>query len=399
MRVLSEVELEAVNRVVEHLRCHPEDLHRNEFRELREYMASLGASIPPPPDTPDVSGVRKEANSDDEEEYVSEPDSQRCVLEPVSDDDIAAYDGTDPTPEDEERAMGLKAQAAELAADGDFDKAIDLMGQALRIVPGKAMYWAQRASYFLKCTQPGAALQDANRALDLNPENVRALRVRGTVNRRLGKWEEALKDLSEAQAVDYDEGIDEILRFVQKRTNDRRQFQQRKKEAQRLRQEALRRQREQELREEEMKREQQQQRDQQQSGAGDFPGGAGGFPGGAGGFPGGAGGFPGGAGGFPGGAGGGGMQSFMESLFQDQELAEAMKDPEVAAKLATLRSNPMAALQMMGDPKVGPLIQKMMSKAMGGSSPGSSPFAAGASAGASAGATSHADAHHSDELD
>ncbi|EKF98401.1 Hsc70-interacting protein, putative, partial [Trypanosoma cruzi] len=273
MRVLSGVELEAVNRVVEHLRCHPEDLHRNELRELREYMASLGASIPPPPDTPDVSGVRKEANSDDEEEYVSEPDSQRCALEPVSDDDITAYDGTDPTPEDEERAMGLKAQAAELAADGDFDKAIELMGKALRIVPGKAMYWAQRASYFLKCTQPGAALQDANRALDLNPENVRALRVRGTVNRRLGKWEEALKDLSEAQAVDYDEGIDEILRFVQKRTNDRRQFQQRKKEAQRLRQEALRRQREQELREEEMKREQQQQRDQQQSGAGDFPGG------------------------------------------------------------------------------------------------------------------------------
>ncbi|EKF98396.1 Hsc70-interacting protein, putative, partial [Trypanosoma cruzi] len=42
------------------------------------------------------------------------------------------------------------------------------------------------------------------------------------------------------------------------------------------------------------------------------------------------------------------MQSFMENLFQDQELAEAMKDPEVAAKLATLRSNPMAALQMMG---------------------------------------------------
>ncbi|EKF33114.1 Hsc70-interacting protein, putative [Trypanosoma cruzi marinkellei] len=375
MRVLSEVEFEAVNRVVEHLRCHPEDLNRNEFRELREYMASLGASIPPPLETPDVSGVKKETKSDDEEEYVSEPDSQRCVLEPVADDDIAAYDGTDSTPEDEERAMGLKAQAAELAANGDFDKAIELMGQALRIVPGKAMYWAQRASYFLKCTQPGAALQDANRALDLNPENVRALRVRGTVNRRLGKWEEALKDLSEAQAVDYDEGIDEILRFVQKRTNDRRQFQQRKKEAQRLRQEALRRQREQELREEEMKR------DQQQSGAGGFPGGAGGFPGGA--------------GGFPGGAGGGGMQSFMESLFQDQELAEAMKDPEVAAKLGTLRSNPMTALQMMGDPKVGPLIQKMMSKAMGGSSPGSSPFGAGGSAGA----TSHAGAHQSDELD
>ncbi|RNF09555.1 Hsc70-interacting protein [Trypanosoma conorhini] len=408
MPVLNATDLEAVNRVLEHLRDHPEELHREELQGLRAYMVSLGASIPPTSptgDKPDSNAAKKETNEEEEEELMSEPDPERWELEEVPDDGIQVSTVSDPTPEEEEEAMGLKAQAADCAAGGKLDEAIDLMARALRLVPGKAMYWSQRASYLLQCARPGGALRDANRALQINPENVRALRVRGTVNRHLGKWEEALKDLSEAQAVDYEEGLKDLLKIVQEKADAIRQFRRHKEEkAQRLRQEALRRQREQEQREEERER-------QAQSagasgfpgGAGGFPGGAGGFPGGAGGFPGGAGGFPGGAGGFPGGAGGfpggagGGMQSFMDDLFKDEELREAMKDPEVAAKLATLQQNPMSALQLLNDPKVGPLLQKMMSKAMPGAAPGS--FSSGAGAGAPASATPHASAHPEDELD
>ncbi|KEG09942.1 Hsc70-interacting protein [Trypanosoma grayi] len=400
MHSISATDVEAVNRVLGHLRHHPDELHRDEFDELRAYLKSLGATLPPPPPPPEKTEENEPAD------LASEPDEERWELEDVPDDGIPAAVAADATPEDEENAAALKAEAAERAGEGKIDAAVELMTQALRMVPGKAMYWSQRASYLLDCARPGAAFHDANRALSINPQNVRALRVRGTVNRHLGNWEDALKDLSEAQTIDYDEKTDALLRLAQEKSNARRQKRrQREEEEQRQRQEALRRQREQELREEEEER----QREEKQHGGfpGGFPSGGmptGGFPGGgmpAGGFPSGgmpAGGFPSGgmpAGGFPGGA----VPPGMEELFRDPELMAAMQDPEVASKFATLMQNPMAAMQMMGDPKVGPLLQKFMSKAMGGGVPGGFSRAPPPPPTTSAGAAPQRTTHPSDELD
>ncbi|ORC90085.1 putative Hsc70-interacting protein (Hip) [Trypanosoma theileri] len=372
METLSVNDLEAVKRVVEYLRHHPEELHRDELQEFRAYLVSLGASLPQP--RTESKEPTKEEESD-EELNTSEPDDERWELEKdISDDNIPLSTSADPTPEEEEKAAELKAAAAESASQGNKEEAVEKMGEALRLVPGKAMYWSQRASYLLDCARPGAALRDASRALDINPQNVRALRVRGTVNRHLGKWEDALKDLGEAQTIDYDEHIDGLLKFVKERLSRRRQALREKQEKEeRKREEAIRRQREQEQREREQESSQKHGQE------------TGGFPGGA------PGGFP---GGFPGGA----IPPGMEELLNDPEFKTAMQDPEVAAKLATLMQNPMAAMQMMGDPKMGPLMQKMMSKMMGGGGfPGG--FPGGAPGGFPGGKSSNANTHSNDDLD
>ncbi|KAH9598713.1 STI1 domain [Trypanosoma melophagium] len=354
MESLSVNDLEAVKRVVEYLRHHPEEIYRDELRDFRAYLVSFGASLPQPRAENKEQTTKEESN---EEVYTSEPDEERWELEKdLPDDHIPLSSSADPTPEDEEKAAELKAAAAESASQGKKEEAVGKMEQALRLVPGKAMYWSQRASYLLDCARPAAALRDASRALEINPQNVRALRVRGIVNRHLGKWEDALRDLAEAQTLDYDEHIDGLLKFVKERISKRRQAQREKQEKEeRQREEALRRQREKEQYEREQEKAQQQPQQQQ----------AGGFPG---------------AGAIPPG---------MEELLNDPEFKTAMQDPEVASKLATLMRNPMSAMQMMGDPKIGPLMQKMMSKVMGGGFPGGFP----------GGASSKPNTHSSDDLD
>lgn len=316
-------DLEAVNRVVNYLREHPDQLHNDAFSGLRAYMTSLGANT-----TPSCAA-----------ECPSEPDAERWELEDASDDDISDCAGADPTAGDEEAAAALKAQAAECAAGGKLSEAVDVMARALRLVPGKAMYWAQRADYLLKCTRPRAALRDANRALNINPENVRALRVRGTVNRHLGRWEDALKDLGEAQAVDYDEEIGKLLKFVQQKASGLRQRRRQAEETAQQKRQGLG---------------EGSERKQQQHSAGGLPGGIlGGVP--------------------PG----------MEALFDDPELKEAMedpefreamRDPEVVSKVAAIMENPAAALQFMSDPKVGFVLRKLtLNAARAGFMPGGPP--------------------------
>nr|CCC89895.1 putative Hsc70-interacting protein (Hip) [Trypanosoma congolense IL3000] len=338
MVTLAPDDFRVLSRILEHLRAHPSELHRDEFNDFRAYLTSLGATLPPRP-------AQKGTTEVCEEDTESEMDEERWELEDVPVDDIPIPTG-EPSADQEEQAMQLKAAAADRASEGLVSEAVDLLAEALRLVPGKAIYWSQRASYLLECKRPGAALRDANRALRINPENVRALRVRGTVNRHLGKWEEALKDLNEAQAVDYDERIEGLLRLVREKVSNRRNRRRQKEEE---RQEALRQQRERELQEE--------QSHQSNSADGGMPGG---FPGGT------PGGFPGGMpGGFP-----GGMPGGMAEALKDPEIMAALQDPEIAPKLTALMQNPMAAMQMLGDPKMGPVLQKIMAKVMGRGFPG-----------------------------
>lgn len=358
-----------VKRVVEYLRQNPDELHRNEFSELFSYMKSLGANIPPPRATgvDDGGDGAHRGKSDvegnvDADEYSSEPDAERWVLEDVPDDDIPEGTAADNcTPEDQEAAARLKAQAAECAANGKLPEAIDMLTRALRLAPTKALYWSYRASYFLQCAQPGAALRDANRALKINPDNARALRIRGTINRHLGNWLEALSDLSKAQSVDYDEHIDSLLRFVKEKAAQVEKRRRQEEEAARQRQrEAFRRQREAE-------RARQEQEQEQSAGGGGFPS---------------------------------GLPPGMEALFDDPEIREAMNDPEVASKVTGMMQNPAAALQLLADPKVGPLMRKVMAKAMGGGGFGGMPGAgARPPAAAEPKQPKFSSAHNADDLD
>ena len=68
---------------------------------------------------------------------------------------------------------------------------------------------------------------------------------------------------------------------------------------------------------------------------------------------------------------GGGMPggidpSMMAGLMNDPEIMAAMSNPKVMAAMQQCMGNPMAMMQYMDDPEVGPVLQKLMGKMMGG---------------------------------
>ena len=70
----------------------------------------------------------------------------------------------------------LKMNASEAASNGDHAKAVELFTGALQLAPS-ALVYAKRADAFLKMRKPNAAVRDCNKALEMNPDSAKALKV------------------------------------------------------------------------------------------------------------------------------------------------------------------------------------------------------------------------------
>uniref|UniRef100_A0A0D9VB05 STI1 domain-containing protein n=1 Tax=Leersia perrieri TaxID=77586 RepID=A0A0D9VB05_9ORYZ len=276
---------------------------------------------------------------------------------------------------------------------GKLEEAIEHLTKAILLNPLSAIMYGTRASVFIKMKKPVAAIRDANAALEINPDSAKGYKTRGMAYAMLGKWEEAAHDLHKASNMDYDDEINAVLKKVEpnahKIMEHRRKYERLRKEREEKRAERdqLRRRAEAQAAYEKAKRkEQSSSRSSGGASPRGFPGGmpGGGFPGGmpGGGFPGGMpGGFPGGAmpGGFPGGAMPGGVPGNVDMsqilnmatltqlnyafpLQQDPDLMAAFGDPEVMAALQDVMNNPANFARHQANPKVGPIIAKMMAK-------------------------------------
>ena len=256
--------------------------------------------------------------------------------------------------EDYEAAGNYKQQASDAAADGDYTKALDMYNQAVLAAPPSALLYANRAMVLEKLGHYSEAILDCTWALELNPDSAKALKVRGKLRyKHVQDWHGALEDLNQAQAIDFDPDVVEILKeLTQLRVEEeQQQAQERNAEMEKKRKKA-----------EEIKRAQQEAREAASAEASRSRG-----PAGGGGFPG---------AGMPGGGMPGMDPSMMAGLMSDPEIQEAMKNPKVVAAFQELMSGPggpMALLsnpaklqQLMMDPEVGPVLQKIMGKFMGG---------------------------------
>ena len=116
--------------------------------------------------------------------------------------------------EDWETAQTEKDKATEAKANGNYEQAITHYTNAMTSGPVSAMVLANRADCLLKSKRPKAALADCNEALKINPDSAKAIRCRGTVERHLGMWEQSNKDLSAAQAIDFNPDAEEFRQFV-----------------------------------------------------------------------------------------------------------------------------------------------------------------------------------------
>jgi suppressor of tumorigenicity protein 13 len=277
--------------------------------------------------------------------------------DPAGDEPSAAVDDSNFPPlyesgEDYDTQSDLKVRASDLAAEGKLDDALEQYTAAILAAPPSSLLYANRATVLLKLDQYAAAARDCDEALAMNPDSAKALRVRGKARKAMGQWEAALKDLSQAQQIDFDEGtVDDLKICTEKHVEAekaRASCKVEEEEKKRKRAEEIRKVREEQAKEAQASR--------------DIPGGMGGMPG------------MGGMGGMP--------PGFMEALMSDPELAAAMQNPKVVAAFSELMSgpggpmglmsNPAKLQELMMDPEVGPVLQKLMAKfgGMGGGMPG-----------------------------
>lgn len=355
---------------------------------FRDYLQSLGAKIPaaaPSFESPKRSSMDDidDDGDDDDDLDMRDPTPERDELdeEIVESDlelegEIVQSDHDDPpqkmgnpsvevTEENRDASQEAKGKAMEAISEGKLEDAIEHLTNAIVLNPLSAIMYGTRASVFIKMKKPAAAIRDANAALEINPDSAKGYKTRGMAYAMLGKWEEAAHDLHTASNMDYDEEINAVLKKVEpnahKIVEHRRKYERLRKEREekRAQRDRLRQRAEAQAAYDKAKRKEQS--SSRSSGGASPRGFPGGMPGG--GFPRGmpGGGFPGGGmpGGFPGGVPG---NVDMSKILNDPDLMAAFSDPEVMAALQDVMNNPANFAKHQANPKVGPIIAKMMAK-------------------------------------
>lgn len=116
----------------------------------------------------------------------------------------------------EEEALEAKAAASEAMSAGDFEKAAQLFSKAVQGSPS-APVLANRANCLLKLKRPNAAVADCKKALGINPNSAKAFKAYGKALCMLGQWEEANKQLGEANSIDGDDDSEDLQKQIQKK--------------------------------------------------------------------------------------------------------------------------------------------------------------------------------------
>ncbi|EFP11926.1 CRE-PPH-5 protein, partial [Caenorhabditis remanei] len=94
---------------------------------------------------------------------------------------------------DEEKSHLIKCEANQFFKDQVYDVAADLYSIAIELHP-TAMLYGNRAQAYLKKELYGAALEDADNAISMDPSYVKGFYRRATANMALGRFRKALAD-------------------------------------------------------------------------------------------------------------------------------------------------------------------------------------------------------------
>eukprot|EP00292_Cryptomonas_paramecium_P034464 CAMPEP_0113710516 /NCGR_PEP_ID=MMETSP0038_2-20120614/30201_1 /TAXON_ID=2898 /ORGANISM="Cryptomonas paramecium" /LENGTH=311 /DNA_ID=CAMNT_0000636583 /DNA_START=11 /DNA_END=944 /DNA_ORIENTATION=+ /assembly_acc=CAM_ASM_000170 len=255
----------ALKTAVEVLKASPELLHTPELAFFKEYLVSMGAKIPPAKEkkpAPKVEEVDDDEPLSEEEKEEPLPVDPDVIPESEADVSPAQENGDaskEPSDDDYEKASAVKGEAMvnakrgllghgcltslgstppvtyryshrtlhlqEAQSSGEFETAVAKFTELIKLTPTAANY-ANRGMCFIKMKKPLAAIRDANKALELNPDSGKAYRVRGLANAQLGRWTDASKDLGQGQKIDYDEGAYEMQKKVSKKLDELHKWEQ-----------------------------------------------------------------------------------------------------------------------------------------------------------------------------
>lgn len=367
---------------VEQCKNNPAILCDPSISFFRDYLESLGAKLPSAsygsaksPRACDTKSQAMDEDDDLDEDVLSDeagPEVHESDDEIIESDvevegEIVEADNEPPqkmgdpsievTEESRDASQEEKGKAMEALSEGNFDEAIEHLSGAIMLNPTSAIMYATRATVYIKMKKPNAAIRDANAALEINPDSAKGYKSRGIALAMLGKWEESAKDLHLASKLDYDEEINAILKKVEPNAH---KLEEHRRKYERLRKERddKKIERERQRRRAEAQAAYEKEKKKEQSSSAKTGGSPRGMPGG---FPGGMpGGFP---GAMPGSVPG---NIDMSNILNDPELMAAFSDPEIMAALQDVMKNPANFAKHQSNPKVAPVIAKMMGK-FGGS--------------------------------
>eukprot|EP00930_Biecheleria_cincta_P073234 TRINITY_DN60548_c0_g1_i1.p1 TRINITY_DN60548_c0_g1~~TRINITY_DN60548_c0_g1_i1.p1 ORF type:complete len:331 (-),score=93.32 TRINITY_DN60548_c0_g1_i1:332-1201(-) len=166
----------------------------------------VSVEVPKEPEAPPVE-------ISDDEGLAKDPDSEAALPE-LPDKELMSKELSDA---DMDKQGDLKQQAQDALEDGKLDEAVAKFTEAMMLGSVSAMMLAKRAEMLMKQKRYKAAAADASAALELNPDSAKAYRVRGKARRLLGDYEGSSTDLSQAQKIDYDDGVADLHTWVHKR--------------------------------------------------------------------------------------------------------------------------------------------------------------------------------------
>ncbi|KAL6865201.1 hypothetical protein ACP4OV_016352 [Aristida adscensionis] len=100
-----------------------------------------------------------------------------------------------------QKAEDLKLKANDAFKANKFSQAIELYSQAIELNSSNAVYWANRAFAHTKLEEYGSAVQDATKAIEIDPRYSKGYYRRGAAYLAMGKFKEALKDFQQVKRI------------------------------------------------------------------------------------------------------------------------------------------------------------------------------------------------------
>ena len=168
----------------------PELIHRDEYKELREFVRDF--RIPPPPPMPSVDG----AVDDEEDECpppLSPPSETPCVLPLFDMDDCALLT----------LVQDSKDKGKKLFDDGNYSEALVEFSTVVSIRPS-AISHCWRARCFSKLGKLDEALSDVDCAIERTPDYHAAYHLRGRILFDMGDYKRAAESLGVGQQYEAD---------------------------------------------------------------------------------------------------------------------------------------------------------------------------------------------------
>lgn len=152
-----------------------------------------------------------------------DPDHRRCFRHP--EDDVVAEEVIDDAPDEldlavvadppswtvpdvgavsEEEGMEAKMAAMEAASEGNFEAAVLAYSKAIAAQPS-ALTYAKRGDALLKLGYLSAAVDDCNKAIEINPDSATAYKVAAKALTKAGEFSAAFAKLCIGNKIDEDE--------------------------------------------------------------------------------------------------------------------------------------------------------------------------------------------------